>query len=133
MKCIIANYGSNPVFRVSVQMFIEWKEEIKADNGTKSGNVIRSGIISSPSFDLGVSSKNEDYFYIVNLSDAFVNITPSDTGVLYTANSDTPHVVKLIPPNSPFPPMFLGPRPSSPNPPIVLPAVPMPPNKPRGK
>jgi hypothetical protein len=73
-KCVLANYGNTPVFRASVDLFVEWKEAEKTDNGTKAGKTLRSGFAPSPQLDLGVASQNEDYFYVVNTTRHYVII-----------------------------------------------------------
>jgi hypothetical protein len=110
-KCIISNYGNAPIFRASINLSFIWQEMIKTENGTKSGNVVGSGTLYSPAFDLGVSPRNEDYFYIANLGQFFVTVANPETASTYTADSDIPQTIKLIPPSSSFPSTALFPRP----------------------
>jgi hypothetical protein len=135
-KCTLTNYSDAPIFRVSVPLAVEWIEAIgTAPGNTRSGNVIRSAEAPSPSFDLGTGNRNEDYFYIVNLTDLYVRIKIPDTATVYLANSDAAHKAQLIPATSPFPPdITLFPRvPPAKGPPTGDPPVPMPPSRPKGK
>jgi hypothetical protein len=109
-KCIISNYGNVPIFRTSINLSFIWQEIIKTENGTKSGDIVGSGTISSPAFDLNAHTGNEDYFYIANLGNFFVTVANPETASTYTADSDIPQTIKLIPSNSSFPSVALFPR-----------------------
>jgi hypothetical protein len=73
-RCTLTNYSSVAVFRVSVILSVEWLEAVGNASGTYAGKVIRSGEAPSPSFDLGVGAKNEDYFYIANMTDLYIRL-----------------------------------------------------------
>jgi hypothetical protein len=119
-RCILTNHGNAPLFRVSVELTAYWKEAVKVDNGTKSGDVFATVTARSPSLDLGVGSKNEDYFYIANQSGCYVSLPFPETANVYSAGSDVPQKIKLIPPNTPMPFMSLFPQ-ATENPPCLPP------------
>jgi hypothetical protein len=134
-KCTLANYSSEALFKVSVPLFVEWMASISGENGsTSAGDIIKSGEVPSPSFDLGLGTKNEDYFYIFNNSDLYVKIRLPETASIYLAGAA--YNAKLIPPTAPFPEIILFPRQRptiATNPPDAGLPIPMPPSRPKGK
>jgi hypothetical protein len=131
-KCILTNHGNAPLFRASVELAVTWINSIKTENGTKSGDVIATYTAQSPAIDLGVSSKNEDYFYLVNLSEGLVSIPFPKTATVFSAGTDNPQKIKLIPPTTMVPEIALFP-PAPKSLPAPPPPTPTPPNTPEKK
>jgi hypothetical protein len=102
-KCTITNYSKIDLFRVSFSFIVEWKEVIRTDNGTTSGDVIQSTVAQSPTFDLGGAANEEDYFYIYSRSSKYVTVTFPDIVTVFTASSDIPKTVSLVPQSGPVP------------------------------
>lgn len=126
VECALANYGSESLLSVSVDLYLEWRSVVKKDNGFTSGEVLASAIIRSPRFDLGASGRNEEHFYIYNLSDTYVVVAMPATAYVRRPGSDQEIVVKLAPPQLAIPAYFLFPKGDPTNPLAAPPQAPAP-------
>ena len=130
-KCIIRNHGKLDLFNVSVDLFVDWRNVLKTNNGVKSGGSVISGAIRSPPLD--VNARGEDYFYVANWSDLFVQINTPERVMFVTADSEVPKTASLIPSTSHISYVFFVPRTPVINPPVAhLPTL-GPPNRPKAK
>jgi hypothetical protein len=123
VKCLLTNYGDIPIFDVSFEIEVFWREVIPTENGTKSGSVVSSAKYKSPQFRIGVSPNNEEHFYIMNLSQSYVFIPMPTVASARNATSESTNITKIIQSASALPGMFFQPKVVT-NPPAASPPSP---------
>jgi hypothetical protein len=107
-RCTMTNYGTRPLFGVSVKTNVSWQAVEKLPNGSRGQRTVAQQAFQFPALDLGTGEHNEDYFYIFSRSSYFVLITVENIATARGANDDTPREIKLIPPSNMVQPFVFG-------------------------
>ena len=93
-RCDIINHGSQPVRSVWAKFPVVYNAVVRAENGTRSGEMIAAGFARSSMFDLAPGES--DFFYFANACAAFVTIFPPKTVMLQTMADDAVHQVRVV-------------------------------------
>jgi hypothetical protein len=101
-KCTITNYGNMPAYNVSIKFGVKWREVLRENNGSHSGNIVYGVDFTSPKLNLGTGHNNEDYFYFVNRSEFYIEALPSKKAEINTPHSEERVEVELVSPSFPF-------------------------------
>jgi len=112
-KCTITNYGKQPVFGVQIPLEVVWQEVVKTETGSTNGKTLDATPAMSHPIDLGISPRNEDYFYIASYAQSYVYVKFPDTAIVRSGQSEKMQTVRLIAPNSIAPGMLFVPKPES--------------------
>lgn len=129
--CRLTNFGSSAILNVETEFTISYREAVKVENGTRSGDVVLAKVIKAPRVNLGTGDRNIAEFFFRNRSDYWVSIAPPMNARVQAVGSDELQTVRLVPSQN----IQLGIMPSIPpisvtNPPASPPPAPEPPVQP---
>ena len=96
MRCSISNLSSVSITSFKAKFSVQWLQIQKAGNGLTSGPAINTIFLETPEFQLGTSSNQAKYFFVVNESKTLIKFTLPDTATIKAVGSDDSAQVNLL-------------------------------------
>jgi hypothetical protein len=98
--CKFINYGTAPVLNVEADLTLTIHAVTKVEDGTASGEIIETHVLTTPRTNLGIGDHAEFEFYVRNWSEYYAELILPPTARCQAVGSDQWQTVRLIPTES---------------------------------
>ncbi len=98
--CEIKNYGTSPIPRIQTIFSFNFRENLKTENGSRSGQTISSVRIPAPFQPIEIEAAGTADIVFINTSDLWAEGVVPPTAFVQSVGSDRFRSTKLVPPES---------------------------------